>query len=204
MIGLHIFTEEPSLKEVLDIIVPKIIPQGVYYQIYPHQGKQDLEKALKTAVPSISKIPGARIIITRDQDNDDCKILKSNLEKLVTGKINCEYKIRIVCKELESWFLGDLAAVEATYNRFKANQYSNRADFRDVDGIPKPSELLRRIIPEYSNLDSLPKLATAQRIGANMDLNNNRSESFNQMVAAIKELTDPRTPPPALSAYPGR
>lgn len=23
MIGLHIFTEEPSLKEVLDIIVPK-------------------------------------------------------------------------------------------------------------------------------------------------------------------------------------
>ncbi len=204
MIVLHIFTEEPSLKEVLDIIVPKIIPQGVYYQIYPHQGKQDLEKALKTAVPSISKIPGARIIITRDQDNDDCRTLKSNLERLIAGKINCEYKIRIICKELESWFLGDLAAVEAAYNRFRSDQYSNRTELRDVDAMSKPSEFLRRIIPEYSNLRSLPKLTTAQRIGANLDINNNRSESFNQMVAAIKELTDPRTPPPALSADPGR
>lgn len=189
MTGLHIFTEEPSLKEVLDILLPKIIPNGVYYRIYAHQGKQDLEKALITTVPSISRIHGAKIIITRDQDNDDCKVLKSSLEKLIAGKIGCDYKIRIVCRELESWFLGDLKAVGNAYNRFRAEQYVNRAEFRNVDTIPKPSEYLRRIVPDYVHFDSLPKLETAQRVGINLSLEGNKSESFNQMITAIRALT---------------
>lgn len=188
MIGIHIFTEEPSMKEVLDIIVPKLIPSNVYYRVYPHQGKQDLENALRTTVPGISKLPGARIIITRDQDNDDCMTLKSDLQQLVAGNISCDYKIRIVCKELESWFLGDLIAVENAYKRFKHQRHLNRAEFRNVDNVPKPSEFLRRIIPEYSDLRSLPKLETARKVSANLILERNRSKSFQQMVAAIKEL----------------
>lgn len=73
MTTLHIFTEEPSAKKVFDIILPKLLPQNVSYRVYPHQGKQDLGKALKDSVPTISKIPGSKIIITRDHDSSDCK-----------------------------------------------------------------------------------------------------------------------------------
>lgn len=189
MIGLHIFTEESSLKTVLEILVPKIIPPEMYFRIYPHQGKQDLERALRTTIPSISKIPGSRIIITRDQDNEDCKILKKNLEGVISNKIFCDYKIRIVCRELESWFLGDLLAVENAFNRFKHDQHINRSDLRDTDNIFKPSETLRQIIPEYSNLDNLPKLETAQKIGIHLNIDKNTSKSFNQMIMAIRTLT---------------
>ena len=58
MTFLHIFTEEPSLKIVLETILPKILPENVYFQIYSHQGKQDLERALTLTLPTISKIPG--------------------------------------------------------------------------------------------------------------------------------------------------
>ncbi len=190
MIWLHIFTEEPSLKIVLDNIIPKIIPEQTHFKVYPHQGKQDLEKALKTTLPSISKMPGAKIIITRDQDNDDCHVLKSNLNDIVHNTIGCEYKIRIICKELESWFLGDLVAVENAFTRFKSGQHINRSELRTVDNISNPSDFLKKIIPEYSNSDTLPKLETAQKIAKHLNLNNNKSESFNQMVKAIKDLTN--------------
>ena len=41
MTFLHIFTEEPSLKIVLETILPKILSEEVHFQIYSHQGKQD-------------------------------------------------------------------------------------------------------------------------------------------------------------------
>jgi hypothetical protein len=73
MTFLHVFTEEESARRVFDIILPKILPDGIYFKVYSHQGKNDLEKALRTTLPTISKIPGSRILITRDQDSADCK-----------------------------------------------------------------------------------------------------------------------------------
>ena len=83
MTFLHIFTEEPSLKIVLETILPKILSEEVHFQIYSHQGKQDLEKALTKTLPTISKIPGSKILVTRDQDSSDCKELKQNLLQII-------------------------------------------------------------------------------------------------------------------------
>ncbi len=66
---LHVFTEEPSCKNVLGILLPKILPEEVEFRIYPHQGKQDLERALSTTLPAISRIPDSKIIILRDYNN---------------------------------------------------------------------------------------------------------------------------------------
>ncbi len=72
MITFHVFTEERSAKNVFDELLPKILHENVNFRIYPHQGKQDLERALRTTLPTISKLPGSKILITRDQDNEDC------------------------------------------------------------------------------------------------------------------------------------
>jgi len=189
MTVLHIFTEEPSLKKVFDVILPKILPEQVLFRIYPHQGKQDLEKALTHTIPSISKIPGSKILITRDQDTDDCKKVKSELMNLVMNNCHCDYYVRIICKELESWFIGDLKAVESAFPRFKASQFENKSKYRNVDKISKPSAELLRLIPEFNNKRFLPKLEVSEKIAIHMNPENNKSKSFSHTITAIKKLT---------------
>ena len=63
MTFLHIFTEEPSLKIVLETILPKILSEEVHFQIYSHQGKQDLEKALTKTLPTIKPKIAKNILI---------------------------------------------------------------------------------------------------------------------------------------------
>lgn len=187
---VHIFTEEPSVKEVLDTILPKIITESTFFKVYPHQGKKDLENAIKKVIPSISKTPGARIIISRDQDESNCLDVKAHLEELVKTNIFCPYKIRIVCKELESWFLGDVNAIEKAFPRFKSEHLVNKSEVRDVDSIVKPSSYLLRVIPEFSKREYLPKIETAERIAPFLDIDNNTSRSFNQMIQAIRYLVE--------------
>lgn len=185
---IHIFVEEPSIKKVLDNIVPKVLPENTFFSVYPHQGKQDLERALNTTLPSISKIPGARIIISRDQDSSDCIELKNILKNIINGRVSCQYKIRIVCKELESWFLGDLMALERAFPRFKAESIAGKAEIRDVDSIVNPSTYILKVIPEYSKTEYLPKVENAERISQFMVLDGNQSKSYNQMIEAVKYL----------------
>lgn len=187
---IHVFVEEASIKRVLDVLMPKILPEGVTFRTYPHQGKQDLEKAIRSTMPSISKIPGSRIIISRDQDSGECTVVKSNIEKQVQGKVGCPYKIRIVCQELESWFLGDLQALSKAFPRFNPDAIAGKAAMRFVDGIANPSQYLLKVIPEYASTEHLPKIENAERIAPFMDINENKSISFLQMVNAIKYLAE--------------
>ncbi len=188
MIHLHVFTEERSAKIVFDAILPKILPDGITFSIYPHQGKQDLEKAIKLTLPSISKIPGARILITRDQDSGDCKVIKENIKSLIHDNCRAPYLIRIVCRDLESWFLGDLLAIGKAYKRFKPEQYLNKEEFRNVDNNQNSSSILLSIIPEYKKHDTLPKLEASENISNHLNIKVNNSTSFNFTIQGILKL----------------
>ena len=41
--NLIFLLEEPSMKTVLETILPKLIPEHISYICIPHQGKQDQE-----------------------------------------------------------------------------------------------------------------------------------------------------------------
>lgn len=187
---LHVFTEEPSAKNIFDKLLPKILPEGVNFRVYPHQGKKDLENALKKSLPSISRIPGSKILITHDQDSSKCKDIKDHLNKIINGNCLCDYRIRIVCKELESWFLGDLEAVSKAYPRFKPEQYRAKSELKNVDEITNPNLFLLRIIPEYTGRVTLPKLETSDSIAPFLDPGSNKSISFKNTISAIKLLVE--------------
>jgi len=185
---LHVFTEEPSIKNVFDVILPKILPEGTFFKVYPHQGKQDLEKAIINAIPQISRIPGSKILITRDQDSGDCVAIKNRIIELVGDKCYCDFYVRIVCRELESWFLGDLEAVRSAYHRFKPENYRGKSDFRNVDMISSPNKYLLKIIPELAGRDHLPKLEVSETIAPFMNLEKNTSSSFTNTISAVRRL----------------
>lgn len=187
---IHIFTEEVSIKNVFDIILPKILPGNISFSIYKHQGKRDLEQAIEKTIPSISKIPDSKILIVRDQDNDDCKTIKKHIVDLIDSHCCCKYFVRIVCRELESWFLGDLAAIEKAYNRFKATKYLHKVKLRNVDRIVAPHKYLLEIIPEYSGKETLPKIETSSKIAPFMNIEHNKSRSFYHTICAIKKLAE--------------
>jgi len=194
VIYLHIFTEEPSIEKVFNVILPKLLnSDNVHFRVYAHQGKDDLMHALRTTLPTISKIPNSRILITRDQDLYNCLELKQQINDIIKDKCKSPYLIRIICRELEAWFLGDMNAIQRAYPRFEPSKYQNSSKFRDVDIIHSPNERLKEIIPDYEKLDNLPKNEVAERIAPYLTIDNeftfNKSPSFQNTLNAIQKLT---------------
>ncbi len=136
--------EEQSMKEVLDILIPPILPDNMTFQTIPHRGKQDLEKSIPRKIKGWGKLPNIEIhfIIARDQDGADCKKIKKRLLSLCTEGGRPDSLVRIVCNELESWFLGDLLAAEKAFNRNNLSGLKNRQKYRNPDlitNVPKNS-----------------------------------------------------------------
>ncbi len=46
--------EEPSMKEFLKAILPRVIPDHITYTIIHHEGKQDLEKSIPQKTSCLS------------------------------------------------------------------------------------------------------------------------------------------------------
>jgi len=123
--------EEPSIATVLNEILPKIIPDTTSFICIPHQGKQDLSKSIPIKIKAFKSFsPETKFIIVHDQDSHDCKKLKAELLEICQTAGQPNAMIRIICHELESWFLGDLAAVEKAY-KLKPNSLSQQQNNRN-------------------------------------------------------------------------
>ncbi|NEQ82903.1 MAG: DUF4276 family protein [Moorea sp. SIO2I5] len=179
--------EERSMKNVLDQLLPKIIPDEITYICITHQGKQDLEKSIPKKIKAFQYSPDTRFIIVHDQDSNDCKELKSKLLKICqnAGKSN-NVMIRIVCHELESWFLGDLAAVEKAYE-MKPNSLSKqkrKQKYRNPDQLNSAKQELTRLVKEYYPGSDSKKIAPY------LSLTDNTSHSFQVFIKGIKHLLE--------------
>ncbi len=183
---VEILVEEPSMKNFLSGILPNILPQGYQLNyncfIREHQGKHDLNKSIPKKVKAYQNLSKpVKVIIVHDQDSANCKVLKSELQNLVSANSNVPSLIRIACRELESWYLGDMNALESVYPSFKANKYKNWAKFREPDTC-NASDELRKLISTFQ------KGFASREIAKFIDLDNNTSESFNQFVSGLKKF----------------
>jgi hypothetical protein len=184
---VEILVEEPSMKNVLDIILPQILPEGyalgVNCFIRPHQGKSDLQKSIPIKVNAFKAYPTiVRLIVIQDQDSNDCMVLKQDLIDLIqTQNLHQPHLIRIACKELENWYLGDMQAIEAVYPTFKARTHQRKAKYRHSDNIFGADDLERQI-KDFS------KGYASKNIPKNMILDKNTSSSFNHLLSGVQRF----------------
>lgn len=173
--------EEPSMKAVLESVLPRLLPGDVEYLCISHQGKSDLEKSIPIKLKAWRE-PDVHFVIMRDQDASDCRALKQQLALLCIKAGRSDCLIRIVCRELESWFLADLKAVELGTCVSGIATKQNKIQFRNPDANISPSLTLKRLVPSYQ------KLSGARAIAPHLDLKNTRSQSFAAFVEGVRTL----------------
>lgn len=171
--------EEDSMKSFLESFMPRIVGEAISCVYVSHQGKTDLEKSIPRKIRAW-KNPLAYFVILRDQDSSNCKELKQHLQTLCGIADN--FSVRIVCHELESWYLGDLAAIDQVYGK-KLAKHQNQSKYRDPDKLINAYDEIKKVVPEYQ------RIIGSRELGAALSLDNNRSKSFNVFLKTIQLLT---------------
>ena len=171
--------EEPSMKYFLDGFLPRLLPKDIDFITIKHDGKSDLEKSIPVKLQGWNE-PDVRFFILQDQDSNDCHTLKDALVELVRP-YNRDVVVRIVCHELESWYLGDLKSLDISYGCNLAH-LQNKRKFRDPDHLGSPKAELRKMVPRHQQISG------AQLLGPIIDIENNTSVSFHFFVEAVQKV----------------
>ena len=202
---LFVHVEEPSMKEALDNLLPSLLPATpVEVKIIDHGSKKALLSNLPDRLRGYARWadPALRVLVLVDRDDDDCLVLKTNLEKAARaaglpsktvpdrqGKF--QVVNRIVIEELEAWFLGDTDALAESYPGVPPT-LACKAAFRDPDAVRGGTwEALSRVLKaagHYAGSDRLPKIEVARRVSSKMAPDRNRSNSFRMFVAGLDAL----------------
>lgn len=138
------FLEEPSAQEMLAGVLPRVLPPDVQPKFVVFQGKQDLEKNLTMKLRGWMK-PESVFVVMRDQDSGDCVVIKQKLVELCNQSGKEDVLVRIACRELESFYLGDLQAVETGLGMKRIASQQHRQKFRNPDELGNPSEELYKL-----------------------------------------------------------
>ena len=136
MSELVFFLEEPSAEALLSVLVPPLVPRGLPLRFVVFEGKQDLEKQIVRRIRGYL-VPDARFVVLRDQDAADCHVVKQALRQKCREAGRADTVIRIACRELESWYLADLPAVEKGLGVAKLGRLQDREKFRAPDSNPR-------------------------------------------------------------------
>ena len=180
MTRLVFLLEERSMQTLLEGLLPRLFPRLSFLCI-SREGKSDLD----SGIPGILRnwrVPGDRFVIVRDNDNADCYAIKERLRQLCLQGRREDTLIRIVCQELESWYIGDPDAMAAAFGNERLRSIGRRAQYRNPDIRPKPSNDLATLAPGFQKTDA------AQRMAQHLTRDNNRSHSFAIFLDGIGKL----------------
>jgi hypothetical protein len=183
MSELVFLLEELSAEAMLKGLLPRILPSDITTRYIVFEGKQDLEKQLVRKIGRY-QVPDAKFVVFRDQDAGDCKAIKRGLVEKCRQAGQPDALVRIACRELESWYLADLAAVERGMQVSGLVRLQGRMPYRSPDSQIVPSDCLARIVSSYQ------KVGGSRAIGPHLDLNNTRSRSFVVFVTGIHKLLE--------------
>lgn len=202
---LFIHVEEPSMKEVMDVLLPRLLAgRSVQPKVIDHGSKQGLLTNLSKRMRGYANWPepGLRVMVLVDRDNDNCATLKSALESAaISMGMHTKSKPdhtkrfrvvnRVVIEELEAWFLGDVYALAKAYPGVSPT-LGRQSRFRDPDAVAGGTwEALLKTLKKaghYVGSNQLPKIEVVRRISPLMSLNDNRSRSFNEFLTGLNAL----------------
>jgi len=144
---IEILVEEQSAEEALKHLLPRLIGNRAKWKLINLGSKYKLLGALPQRLAAYSQRIGQgedlRVMVLVDRDDDDCKVLKRRLEAAAinaglatksTPDAEGRFHIvnRIVIEELESWFIGDPAALRQAFTSLPAVD-ATKGIFRNPD-----------------------------------------------------------------------
>jgi Domain of unknown function (DUF4276) len=184
---IEILTEEPSMEYFLRGLLPRILPGDYALDqncfIRPHEGKSDLKKSIPRKMSAYQHFGyPVKVLIVHDQDANDCVLLKKDLLAL-SKPTSVPILVRIACRELENWYLGDFSALEQVYPEIRASELYRKAKFRNPDNVFGSKE-----IKSLSN--NFTKTGAARVLGPIIDVSENNSPSFQQFITGLSKLLE--------------
>jgi len=183
MTHIVFFLEERSAQEMLGGLLPRLLPQEAFsFQCIPFEGKRSLQKQLPIKLRGWLA-PNTLFVVLQDQDNADCRELKRHLVGLCDNAGKPKTLIRIACRELESWYLADLKAVEKGLEMANLFKHQNTPRYRDPDKKPHPAKMLQSLTG-----GAYQKIAGSRAIGPHLDLDNTRSTSFRNFITGVRRI----------------
>lgn len=177
-----VLVEELSAKSLLEGLLPKLLPAEVWIRFQVFEGKSDLERAVARRI-RLWAAADACFLVLRDQDAAECLAVKERLLVQVESSGRAATAVvRIACRELESWILGDWQAVAAALDRPALAAQARKAKYRNPDRLHRPIDELRRVVPDYE------KVRGARLVGRHLEPERNTSRSFQVFCAGVRRL----------------
>ncbi|MDR2786417.1 MAG: DUF4276 family protein, partial [Treponema sp.] len=162
-------------------------PAQFNLQYYVYEGKQDLENHLENRI-RYWKTPETVFVVIRDQDSGDCHAIKRTLKAKCEAAGRRDAIVRIACHELESFYLGDPAAIEKGLEIHHIWKHDRRKLFKQPDSIDQPSKRLAYITGnKYQKIDGSRKIAPYLNPAVNT------SKSFNVLYKTLCLLLEDGT-----------
>lgn len=179
---LVVFVEESSAFEIVRAIARTLDIYG-RVTVLKHQGAGELERSYGKKIAN-DPFPNTKFLLLRDSDNKDCRLLKRKLLEGVPAAKRGKTRVRLVCQELEAWYLAqpDALAAAGCIQRPIA-----RGKLRgDVDSIADPKRIFLR------HAHNSGQIELARRIGPCLDIASTKSASFKHFVSALRMLAEMR------------
>lgn len=202
MVQLEMLVEEPSAEEALRHLLPKVLRGRARAKVVNLGSKYKLLKVLEDRLAAyrvrIDKGENLRVVVLVDRDDDDCTKLKRQLERMAKAanlptktRPDADGRVvvlnRIVIEELESWFIGDPAALRTAFPKLPAIA-ENSGIFRNPDNGGS-WEALHRFLKRHGIYKSnYPKIDAARKIAPHLDIARNRSVSFRNFCVGVEAL----------------
>ena len=172
--------EEASMRELLCGLLPRLYPD-LTFDCLIYEGKSDLEKNIPLKLRA-GWPPGVRFVVLRDNHGADCVQLKRRLLNSCQEAGRADTLVRIVCQELEAWYLGEPDALADAFENERLRTIGRKARFRDPDAVPKPSKALRQLVPEFQ------KSSGAATMACFLTREGNNSKSFQVLLSGLDKL----------------
>ena len=209
-----ILVEDQSGKAMLDILIPKIANEGDTFEVHPYKGIGHLPKGLNpktdpekrilldqlprllagfgSTFASYPKDYPAMVVVVCDLDDRSLKTFTHELQGLLVKVRRApQTAFCLAIEEGEAWFLGDLPAIKAAYPKARDSilgSYKN-------DSICGTWELLADAVypggaqsleAQGYRVAGAEKSRWAREISPHMEIDRNKSPSFQRLVAAIR------------------
>ena len=172
--------EETSKEEFLREFLGRWeLPMDVEVIYLVAEGHFALRRMIATKLRHWRK-PNSTFIILCDQDSADCVERKSVLAGQVPEYHRQNALVRIVCTELEGWYLADAKAL--------------RAALPEIGDRPLPADLLgppdsiHRPARRLADFASFRKRDLAREMGRRISLEPNTSHSFNLFLQTLRQI----------------